>query len=179
VVDQVVAGVADRDRVRAHEGHHGTGPVAGAVDAPQHRGTHSRPGDVAGRGQQGAQQQRVIDRADVAGRQQGLKPVAHRLKGCEPHPRGDPDDHPGAWILRPDEEIDDEGDDELGALFDDPDQHHGQGPEIAQRVVLERAGRDRPDHATDDGRSGHQPRDDRDGATAGLGEDQDADRADQ
>jgi hypothetical protein len=93
---------------------------------------------MADRGEQPADQQDILGGTDLPARlDQGHEPVAHGLERREAHPRGDSEQQPGAGRPEAPAHEQPQRQRQLDALLDHAHGQHRQGPEVAQRLVLE------------------------------------------
>src|SRR5215208_7970351 len=119
--------------------------------APQHSAHQPRPGGVSRGRHQPALQEHPVQHAQVALRkQQRGEPVAHSLERGEAHGRGDSKDYARRLGTVTAKEVEDEWQDQLGALLYHTYAQLGQDPEAPHHVVLEAPGHDRPQHPAPD-----------------------------
>ncbi|MPM24410.1 hypothetical protein SDC9_70892 [bioreactor metagenome] len=111
-------------------------------DPPQGGRQQAGPGQVTGRGEDPADQQRLVDRGDAARGQQRGEAVAHRLQHGEAGPGRDADDQPGPGLRQGagGADQDPDRDQDLQRLLDDGHGEHRPGLPARRGGVLQDAG---------------------------------------
>src|SRR5215213_5045944 len=124
--------------------------------APQHSAHQPRPGGVSRGRHQPALQEHPVQHAQIALRkQQRGEPVAHSLERGEAHGRGDSKDYARRLRTVAPEEVEDEGQDQLGALLYHTYAQLGQESQRSRHVVLEGSRDDRPQYPAPDEADSH------------------------